>query len=338
MPERKRIKTKIKEKEVEKEEVKTNYFSNENRDIEFIGSGCTLLDCVLGGGWAMGRVSNVIGDTSSNKTGAAIEAMANFRVKYPDGYIWYLDAEAAFDIDYAKKIGLPDDDKTFVSKTRDIKTTAAMINKAIELVKEEDVPGFFGIDSYDALWPLNEKGELAEGFDGAKRASLLNSLITVVTPRVEEANMHLMVVSQVRDNIGATFGDKFRISGGKALPFYASQRVMFAKIKELTKTVEGVKDAYGILVKAKCKKNKIGVPFRSCEFPVEFYYGINDLLANLTWLNMVKKLKEFTTEKNMKAFATENRNNKAVKKQVSNYTTSEWNRIQSGFLPENSKY
>lgn len=35
--------------------------------VEFITSGSQILDCVLGGGWAVGRVINIVGDKSSGK-------------------------------------------------------------------------------------------------------------------------------------------------------------------------------------------------------------------------------------------------------------------------------
>ena len=38
--------------------------ANPNVDI-FFSSGCTLLDCVLGGGYRSGRMINVIGDSST---------------------------------------------------------------------------------------------------------------------------------------------------------------------------------------------------------------------------------------------------------------------------------
>ena len=34
----------------------------EPESISFSGSGCTVLDRALGGGWALGRISNVVGD------------------------------------------------------------------------------------------------------------------------------------------------------------------------------------------------------------------------------------------------------------------------------------
>jgi len=70
-------------------------------------SGCTLLDCALGGGWAENRVANIVGDKSTGKTLLAIEAAANFHDKYPGSPIFYYEAEAAFDERYAAELGFP---------------------------------------------------------------------------------------------------------------------------------------------------------------------------------------------------------------------------------------
>src|SRR4051812_44225583 len=55
-----------------------SYFTKPISDIEFIPSGCKLLDLSLGGGWARRRISNIVGDKSTGKTLLAIEASANF--------------------------------------------------------------------------------------------------------------------------------------------------------------------------------------------------------------------------------------------------------------------
>lgn len=79
--------------------------------VSCISTGCRLLDRVLGGGFAEGRTGNIVGDTSTGKTLLAIETCANFVLKYPtakEAAIRYAESEAAFDIPYAKSVGLPE--------------------------------------------------------------------------------------------------------------------------------------------------------------------------------------------------------------------------------------
>ena len=324
-----------------KEEKKIGSYFIESDKHDFIPSGCTLLDCVLGGGYPIGRISNIIGDASTNKTGLSIEAIANFRKKYPDGLIWYQDAEAAFDVEYAFVIGLPNDEKTFIiDDVRDINKTYSLMCEAVEMAKEQGVQGLYVIDTLDALVPEEEAGELSAGYDAAQRAKLINSMITNITPKIEESSIHLMVVSQIRDNVGG-YGPKHLVSGGKALGFYTSQRLWLKQVKKIDKTIKGVKKVYGILVSAECKKNKIGIPFRECEFPVIFNYGIDDMVACLEWLEgTADGLSEIGEIKNIKNYAEKITVEKDIEAQnkVREVTIRIWNEIENEFYPKAVKY
>jgi recombination protein RecA len=324
------------------DEVVGNYFLKE-KPLQFVSSGCEVLNCVLGGGYPLGRISNIIGNESTNKTGLSVEAIANFRKDYPDGFIWYQDAEAAFDIDYAITLGLPTDEKTFViDDTRSIDKTYELMKSAVKTVKEENSTGIYVIDTLDALLPIKDGDELAEGYDAAKRAALLNSLITSIAGQVRDANIHLMIVSQTRENVGVMMGAKYRVGGGKALGFYASQRLWLSEKSKITKTVKGIKRAYGIEILAKCKKNKIGFPFRECEFPVIFNYGIDDLSANLDFLKSVKgSLEELgftnTDVKQIKQEIYDNSDTELIKK-IEAHVRKVWAEVESGFIVDKQKY
>src|SRR5712672_2980044 len=86
---------------------KNSYFTDEKANIKFVSTGCTLLDCALGGGLALGRTANVVGDKSTAKTGTATEVMINFSIQFPKGKIAYRETEAAWDDGYAEAMGLP---------------------------------------------------------------------------------------------------------------------------------------------------------------------------------------------------------------------------------------
>src|SRR5258708_16290960 len=79
-------------------------------EVEFISSGCAVFDCVLGGGWAVRRIVNLVGDKSTGKTLLGIEACCNFVKQFSTiGKIRYVEPEAAFDKSYAAALGLPVD-------------------------------------------------------------------------------------------------------------------------------------------------------------------------------------------------------------------------------------
>ena len=108
--------------------------------------------------------------------------MANFRKQYPDGLIWYHDAEAAFDKNYAVKLGLPTDKNTKVIESmNDVEDTYDNIQEALKTVTSKKTKGIYVLYTLDALQPIPEDGAkdpIAKGYDNAKRAALINSFVT----------------------------------------------------------------------------------------------------------------------------------------------------------------
>lgn len=260
--------------------------------IEFIHSGSTLLDCVLGGGFPLGRIANVVGDKAVGKTLLAIETATNFLRLY-SGPVFYNETESAFDKGYAAALGLQTDKVTFIDGCETVEDFYEDLNTRITSCIENKTPGLYILDSLDAL---TDAAELDRGIGdktyGGTKAKQLSQLFRRVIRRLSDANMCLLIISQVRDDIGSMFGRGVKRSGGKGLDFYASQVIYLAHLKRLTRTIGGVKRAYGVRVKASCDKNKIGLPFRDCEFCILFSYGIDDLESCINWLQETKHLSE----------------------------------------------
>lgn len=273
-----------------------DYFPDAARDIQFISTGCSLLDCVVGGGWPLGRIVNIVGDKAVGKTLMAIEAAANFAARYPKGFIWYREAEAAFDEPYAVTLGLPvrrvdfgpDGLGTIWDTVEDIFED---LEVCIAKAAEAGVPGLYIVDSLDAL---SSRGELARKIDAGsyrmEKPKVLGELFRRLVRKQKASNVCIIFISQVRDKIGIVFGEKHTRSGGKALDFYASLALWLSHIGNLSKTIQGVKRITAVQVRAKVKKNKIGMPFRECEFKIRFGYGVDDLDAAVTWLAEVGQL------------------------------------------------
>jgi len=318
-----------------------SYFLSDKKDIDFISSGSTLLNLVLGGGWAMGRMSNLVGDKSSGKTLLAIEACANFVKKYPKGKIYYHETEAAFDKNYAGALGMPVDKVIFIE---DIMTVEGMF-KFIDdkILDKSKIPKLYILDSLDALDATEDsRKELDEaGYSGARKAGKLSSLFRKRIKDIEGSNICLLIISQIRVNIGVTFGKKTTRSGGKALDFYASQIVWLKTLSKISKTISGITRPYSLLVRANCEKNKVGLAFRECEFPILFGYGINSVLSNLQFLEKTKFLDKLSFKfRRIQSFAEKIIEENDIDKitEIDKITKEVWNNIESGFLPKRRKY
>lgn len=319
-----------------------------DKNLPFVDSGCKLLDCTLGGGYVLGRVVNIVGDKSSGKTLLAIEASANFKRKYPRGVIRYLEAEAAFDEEYAQALGMPTAAVSFVNDVDTIEGWFADLNLTMDALPE-GVPCLYIVDSLDSL---SDTKELARKDDedsfGAAKAKKISEGFRKIIRRIEEKQVLLIVISQLRDNIGAMYGSKTKRSGGRALDFYATHILWLAEVGKEKRTSEGVERVVGINIKATCKKNKVGMAYRECAFTLIFGYGIDDVSANVQWLmSVAADCDELATlrltAKGYKAALTRLRDmgpeaSAQVREQLNNAVVRVWRDIELRFLPKARKY
>src|SRR5258708_2973906 len=112
------------------------YFLPESR-LEFVSSGCTILDCVLGNGYPIGRIVNIVGDRSTAKTLLATEAVINFLRQYPNGAAFYRETEATYDINYAKTMGMPIDRVEFGDPNKPVTTVEEFAKDLAEFIKRQ---------------------------------------------------------------------------------------------------------------------------------------------------------------------------------------------------------
>ena len=251
-----------------------------------ISSGSTLLNLALtntiDGGWGVGRIANIVGDKSSGKSLICIEAVnyvlkilgKQYKVK-----VIYNETEAAFDKDLAIQLGMPIDQVEFHQSTTIEDWYKDVLNE-VENIEDTDLI-IYVLDSLDALSDSSEmEREIDKSSFGAEKAKKTSELFRRLIRKINETKMVLLIVSQTRDRIGVTFGEKKTRSGGKALDFYASQIVWLAEIEKLKNKDRIV----GVGIKAKIKKNKIAKPFREAIFPILFGYGIDDMGSMVDFL------------------------------------------------------
>jgi recombination protein RecA len=337
----------MKRKREQLNEEKQSYFAGEKTSYSFVRSGCTILDCALGGGFPLGRITNIVGDKSTAKTALATEAIINFARDYPKGAAAYRDTESAFDQAYAEAMGMPLDKVDF-GPDEPLVTVEAFTRDFDSFLDERiktDTPGIYVVDSLDALSDEGEmEQDIGKGTYGTAKAKLLSLFFRTTAHRIERSKVLLLVISQVRDNIGAMFGEKHKRSGGRALDFYCSQAIWLAHIEILKREINKVKRPYGVVIRAKIKKNKVALPLREADFTFRYGYGTEDLEASVDWLKEVgrlkdadlnqSKIKEYLGEVADLSRADYDEENARVSKVVKQV----WAEIETSFLPKRAKY
>ena len=257
--------------------------------VEFFSSGSTLLDLALGGGWAQGRIFNVVGDRSSGKTLLAIEAFANFSRSYPRGRMRYAEAESAFDESYAQTLGFP----TEVTQPDEPIQTVEQFHDDLAEFSNKPGPALYILDSLDALSDAAEMEKaISDGSYGTGKAKKMSETFRRLTKTLGEQNCTLGIISQIRDRIGVQFGETKTRSGGRALDFYASQILWLSEVSKIERQIKGVKRVVGVDILGKVKKCKVGIPFRTAEMRILLGYGIDDEESMINWLLDVKAIEK----------------------------------------------
>lgn len=247
---------------------------NENAvDIDVIPSGSLSLDAAMGvGGYPRGRIIEIYGPEASGKTTLALHAIAEAQKK--GGAAAFLDVEHAFDINYAKRLGIQVD--TLIVSQPDYAEQALEIAETLVRSNAVDI---VVVDSVAALVPRSEiEGEMGDSHMGLQ-ARLMSQALRKLTAAVSKSKTCLVFINQLRSKIGVMFGNPETTTGGNALKFYASMRIDIRRIASIKEKDQVI----GNQVRVKIQKNKMFPPFREAIFDIVYGKGI-DRLADMVTL------------------------------------------------------
>ena len=231
-----------------------------------LSSGSLLIDKVLGGGIGYGRITEIFGAESSGKTTLCLQFAAQCQKN--GGRVAYIDAEQAVDLGYAKHLGVDVDDMVF--------TQPSSGEQALEIVDTLAKSGYINLIIVDSVANLTPQAEI-DGEMGDQNIGLLARLMSralrKLTATLNEKNCAIIFINQLRDKINTGFmmGNPETTTGGRALKFYASQRIELKK----TTSIKSGEEVVGTHVKIKCVKNKLSVPMKVCEATMIFGEGFS---------------------------------------------------------------
>jgi recombination protein RecA len=305
------------------------------KPLYFIDSGSWTLNLALTNnvdhGYPVGRVINPIGDYSTGKTLLACEAVNSVwyhehLIKKKKVKIYYDEPEHAFDHRLAVQfkmplehiIGLREDLTNYKRKKGEkpfnrSRTVEDMYNNLDWISKNEnnyDIIVYI-IDSLDTLKDAREIKHLAKkGIEkqdmGGSKARVLSQLFRNCIEGINNSNILLIILSQIRKKIGIAFGDPNTRAGGKALDHYANS---IFQLREIGKIQSDYKMNQGIEVGVRIKKNKTGSRYNDVEFAILHGWGIDNFTSavNFLWdnINDEIKIKNYEKAHNMIKFQGE---------------------------------
>jgi recombination protein RecA len=139
------------------------------------------------------------------------------------------------------------------------------------------------VDSIAAMTPRVEFE--GEGEDILKetmglQARLLGKALRILSGPIARSGMTVILINQLRANLGIMYGPKDVSPGGKAVKFFASIRLQVRKGDKIMEGTGSKEEQVGNVISVTAVKNKVAMPFRNREITLYYRKGI-DLSTDL---------------------------------------------------------
>ncbi|CAM5600438.1 recombinase RecA [Streptomyces violaceorubidus] len=145
-----------------------------------------------------------------------------------------MDAEHALDPEYAKKLGVDDNRRSFSQPDN-----GEQALEIVDMLVRSGALDLIVIDSVAALVPRAEiEGEMGDSHVGLQ-ARLMSQALRKITS-ANQSKTTAIFINQLREKIGVMFGSPETTTGGRALKFYASVRIDIRRIETLKDGTDAV--------------------------------------------------------------------------------------------------
>jgi recombination protein RecA len=236
-----------------------------------ITSGSLTLDVVLGGGWAMNRWVELVGEASHGKTAIALKTIAANQVKNPDFTAVWIAAED-FDAKYAELCGV-DTARVILVETNNMEDAYEAVIKFMESKSVDMVV----IDSLPALVPGAEDEKEMDEFTVGRGALITNKFFRKVASATKrdliesERPVLGMMINQYRMKIGVMHGDPRTTPGGLGKDYAYSVRCEVKRDDWLEVGTGQEKRRVGQTIRVRTIKNKTYPPQQTAY--LDFYFA-----------------------------------------------------------------
>lgn len=248
-------------------------------DVKTITTGSLAVDAILGGGFAKGRIIDIVGHTSAGKTTLALTACAELQKELPDANILYVDAECALDPKYAKSLGVNMDEIFLIQPD-----CGENAYESAEMFVRSGVADLVIIDSIAACIPkamfeveLGDQAKIGMG------ASLDSQGIARLFAAAHKNGTTIILINQWKkavkinqfDRTDGVSGNYYQ-PGGETFKFYLSQMLEVQRVGKIyEKDENGVDQLVSNQTRVRVLKNKIAPPGKESDFFITFGLGVD---------------------------------------------------------------
>ena len=206
----------------------------------FIDTGSYAFNALLSGsifgGLPGNRITAIAGEAATGKTFFALGVCKHFLDKDKDAGVIYFESENAVSKDMLEQRGLDTNRIVImpVATVQEFRLQAIrVLDKYLEQEKDKRKPIMFVLDSLGMLSTTKEMEDTAEGKEtrDMTRSQIVKSAFRVLTLKLGQANVPMIMTNHTYDVIGSMFPQK-EMGGGSGLKYAASSIVYLGKKKE----------------------------------------------------------------------------------------------------------
>jgi len=254
---------------------------------DWISTGSSMLDLAISnrphGGLPVGKMVEFNGLEGTGKSLVSAHICAETQRK--GGIAVVLDTENAAAPEFWKSLGVDLKNLLYV-QTDTVEDIFENMEKMIGIVRKSNKDRILTL-IVDSVAAASTKAELESdhGKDGfaTGKSIIISKAMRKITNMIGKQKVLTVFTNQLRQNLNAmAFGDKWVVSGGKALAYHCSVRVRLNNTGKLKKGEEVI----GNECKAVVIKNRMGPPQRQASFDIYFDSGIADYSS---WIKVLKE-------------------------------------------------
>lgn len=252
------------------------------KETDLIPTGSTLLNLALSddsyGGYAKGTIVNPIGDRSAGKTFLSWNIFAEMATSglFDEYSLYYDDAERRLRIAIEKMFGKRTKDRVQLKESDTIED----FYETVQGLLSKKSPFVYVLDSFDSMSDRAEMGKKELEKDYPVKTTLFTEMLRKIAGAVRKTDSLIVIVSQVRQNIGVKFGPSKKRTGGLALGHYCSYEEWLAQKGLILRKGKEV----GAHVQLKITKNSVTGKLRTVEFDILRDYGIHNIGSMIDWM------------------------------------------------------
>lgn len=238
---------------------------------EWISTGFPEVDYILGGGWPVGRSTEVFGPEGAGKS--ALMHASIRQVQRMPGLAEIYDWENALTKAVIKQQNIKPQTLVY-NQPPTIEQGLDILRDHLDnyIAKPPGCPVFIAWDSIAASPPRAEVEEdSAEDSHVADQARAIGRVFRSITLKLPRARAHMVFVNQERDAIGKgpSFFKPIHTPGGRAAKYFTSLRLRCTKVA----TIKRGDEAVGYRIRTTTLKSRLVPPHRKADWVIDFKYG-----------------------------------------------------------------